>query len=160
VLDCRVHDGYDALDLHWDVAAGQVIARRNNRELVRGSTPAIANEVRLAWGVCDRQLFFVLNEQVMLRHELEVVSKAAEPSSSPLALAVSGTGDCRLRDLQVFRDVFYLDAQGRSGQWQSSPLGVDEYGLLGDNPPLSVDSRQWGRGVPFSTLLGKVFPRW
>ena len=35
-------------------------------------------------------------------------------------------------------------------------LGKDEYLLLGDNPPVSEDSRQWQAGVSREKILGRV----
>ena len=64
--------------------------------------------------------------------------------------------DIWLNDLTLYRDIYHsTHAVGTlpppAAQWQ---LGPDEYFLLGDNPPISRDSRQWGP-VPGRLLVGK-----
>lgn len=159
VLHCRVHDGAGELVLRWDLAAGQVTAFRGERELARARTPAGPLRAGyIAWGLCDGRLWLVLNSQIVLQHDLEGAAKPAESSTSPLAIGVSGEGECRVDDLEVLRDVYYLDAHGRNDDWQLT-LGASEYGVLGDNPPLSVDSRQWDHGIKRQDILGKVWRR-
>jgi hypothetical protein len=155
VLHLRIHD----LVLRWDLAGGEAVAFRGEREIARTRTLTGPLEDRhIAWGVCDGRLWLVLNQQVMLQHEVATTAMT-ESSSTPLAIGISGSGECRLQDLQVWRDIYYLDQHNRGGDWQPDPLGTDEYALLGDNPPLSIDSRQWGPGVPRQSILGKVWPR-
>lgn len=155
VLQFRIH-GYL---LRWNLAAGQAIARRGEEQLASTSTArGPRHDSHLAWGLCDGRLWLVINEQIVLQHELPGGS-VNELSAAPLALGVSGSGDCQIQDLQVWRDIYYLDPQQRAGSWQSEPLDADEYALLGDNPPLSVDSRMWERGVRGGVLLGRVWRR-
>lgn len=155
VLQFRIHD----LVLRWDLTAGQVVYLRGQREVARASTPAGPIENRqLAWGMCDRRVWLVSGSQVVLQHHLEAAG-ASDSSATPLAIGVSGAGACELHSLKVWRDIYYLDPHHRGGDWQPPPLGPDEYALLGDNPPLSVDSRQWERGIPRQSILGKVWPR-
>jgi signal peptidase I len=60
----------------------------------------------------------------------------------------------------VYRDVYYARPIGvASGRGMDGPLelGDDEYYLVGDNSPVSIDSRNWPAppGVPAKLLLGK-----
>lgn len=155
-ITCRVHDGAGPIELRWELAAGIVVARRGEREFARCEPPR-RNRTggRICWGVCDRQLFFVLNHQVLLRHELPQTANGVELPSTPLAIGVSGDGECHLRSVQVHRDVYYLDAHGRGGSWKSHHLGGQQFGVLGDNPPVSIDSRVWD-GVEREAILGRV----
>ena len=63
-----------------------------------------------------------------------------------------------IRRLQVFRDLHYLDPQGLGRDWSTAaPLGNDEVLVLGDNVPISRDSRHWPQpGVPRDQILGPV----
>jgi DNA-directed RNA polymerase subunit RPC12/RpoP len=152
VLHLRIHD----LVLRWDLAAGEVVALRGERDLARARTlRGPLSQARLAWGLCDGRLWLVMNHQMILQHVVE----SGDASSTPLAIGVSGNGVSDLRDLEVWRDIYYLDPHNSGGQWQPGPLGPGEYALLGDNPPLSIDSRQWERGIPRRSILGKVWPR-
>lgn len=159
VLHCRVHDGTGELVLRWDLAAGQVTALRGEREFARARTlSGPLSAAQIAWGLCDGRLWLALNSNIVLQHELDAAAKPAEGPTSPLALGVSGEGECRVDELEVLRDIYYLDAHGRNDDWQLT-LGASEYGVLGDNPPLSVDSRQWDHGIGRQDIRGKVWRR-
>jgi signal peptidase I len=78
-------------------------------------------------------------------------------SSQPFSIAADGLCIV-IRRLQVFRDVYYLDPPGLGRNWSApAPLGSDEVLVLGDNVPVSRDSRHWERpGVPTERILGPV----
>jgi signal peptidase I len=78
-------------------------------------------------------------------------------SSQPFGIAADGL--CLvIRRLQVFRDVHYLDPRGLGRDWcVTTPLGSDEVLVLGDNVPVSRDSRHREQpGVPTERILGPV----
>jgi type IV secretory pathway protease TraF len=63
----------------------------------------------------------------------------------------------RLDNLTLYRDLYYgTQAVGvrppLTGAWR---LAADEYFLLGDNAPVSLDSRRWGP-VPRRLVVGKL----
>jgi signal peptidase I len=67
-------------------------------------------------------------------------------------------------DLKIFRDVYYTRALGSiprhpHGVNEPYQLRDDEYFVLGDNSPVSNDSRFWSGSpvVPRSMFLGKPF---
>ena len=69
-----------------------------------------------------------------------------------------------MKDLKVLRDVYYtaeLDGSMQPPHAVEAPyrLGPDEYFVLGDNSPVSNDSRFWDHGpiVPASALVGRPF---
>ncbi|EMI57014.1 signal peptidase [Rhodopirellula sallentina SM41] len=86
-------------------------------------------------------------------------STAASPKNSHVIL--------RIRDLRVQRDVEYREATNprntpsiatrfplADATWQ---LGADEWFVVGDNVPLSIDSRHWG-AVHSAEIAGVVKP--
>lgn len=75
-------------------------------------------------------------------------------SGDLLALG-SLSGGMKLHRVRIWRDVYYVDPDGRGVLWQSRPLRHDEYFLLGDNATNSLDSRQLGP-VRHGWLLGRV----
>jgi len=64
----------------------------------------------------------------------------------------------RLTDIpSAVRDVYYLGAWGNPLPWRMDrPLAEDEYFVLGDNPEVSHDSRNWHRGVRKKHVAGSV----
>lgn len=77
----------------------------------------------------------------------------------PLALGSDGLG-LVIDGLRVYRDVYYANAAAlprTNTNGVSVTLGADEYYVLGDNSPISLDSRNWKNtpGVSHKLLLGK-----
>lgn len=71
-------------------------------------------------------------------------------------LLIASAGEATIQELSVWRDVYYEDLNQLDGDtWQ---MGPDEWFVLGDNPPVSEDSRNWDApaGVPTESILGVV----
>jgi signal peptidase I len=120
--------------------------------------------VSLEASAFDRRVMVALDGQLLFE-PYDYVEPRARPSVGeiPIGLGVDG-GDLVVHELRIVRDVYYtgtLAGTPRQGQSVHSPvtLGPDEYFVLGDNSPVSNDSRFWTAGpvVPGSMLLGKPF---
>lgn len=113
---------------------------------------------RITASVFDGQLVVGINEQP-LGEPIRLPTSPEEPPA-PWVERVARLGTqgaaITVRNLCLYRDVYYTpknDAGGKQFQ-----LAADEYFALGDNSPVSVDSRCWeSPGVPERTLIGKPF---
>ncbi|MBC7817201.1 MAG: signal peptidase I [Planctomycetaceae bacterium] len=116
----------------------------------------------------DRQLLFALDGEVIYQRPLE-----------PLVLSVKNGGDAAknsaledvqpvrfgaqnlhvsVSDLTLYRDVYYTRGDARHAVKEPYPLRSDEYFFLGDNSPVSLDSRSWMDAIVRDhMLIGKPF---
>jgi signal peptidase I len=121
--------------------------------------------VTLEVSVFDRRVLVALDGRLLFDPVDYDNPRGGPPpdSDNPIALGVEG-GDMMISELKIYRDVYYtssLPNTPRQAQGIRSDvrLGTDEYFVLGDNSPVSHDSRFWSQGpvVPGSMLLGKPF---
>jgi signal peptidase I len=137
-----------------------VLPLRNRLETVK-RWPA---ELKLEASVVDRRLSVALDGELLFEPlDYDDPTPGPVASDSPVALGVRG-GALAVSEIKVFRDVYYTSTIGRSprhphGVHQAYQLGADEYFVLGDNSPISNDSRFWSGNpvVPRSMFLGKPF---
>ncbi|WP_165244352.1 signal peptidase I [Paludisphaera soli] len=90
-------------------------------------------------------------------------SEARWNDESPAAIGVRG-GSAHVPEVRIYRDVHYTGSLGAAhrrphGVLEPYRLKSGEYFVLGDNSPVSNDSRFWTQGpvVPRSLFLGKPF---
>lgn len=116
----------------------------------------------------DRQLLFALDGEVIYQRPLEPLvlpAKNVEDSAKNPVLedAQPVRFDARdlhvsVSDLTLYRDVYYTRGDGRHGVNEPYRLSADEYFFLGDNSPVSLDSRSWTNAVVRDhMLIGKPF---
>lgn len=135
-------------------------------ELAReGASPnehAVVLEVEVA--VRGPDVYVILDGRELTIHRIDVPTTRQTRQTAPTsrsAVAISASGESvEVERLKLWRDVFYLDPLGEATRWTTGKrLGPDEYFVLGDNPVLSIDSRNWPPGsVTRSSLLGIVRP--
>lgn len=112
----------------------------------------------IAFGYLDAQVCLAIDGQ-QWRWPVNAANPMHIGAESRLAVAASG-GACTLRSLRIWRDVYYLEPNGTSRPWSmEEALAADEYFLLGDNVPVSIDGRHWqSRGTPAQGIRGVVTP--
>lgn len=132
-----------------------------------------ANKHRLLFANVDEQLLLWVEDRLV---EFDAPTAYASlgnyaPTAqdlSPVGIGVRDVG-VRVDHLRVLRDIYYIadhvdpTRRGPAGEIGAAreefPLGQDQFLMLGDNSPQSLDSRLWGPEyyVHRSLLLGKAF---
>ena len=99
---------------------------------------------------------WITNADRVLRVELDGEEIARWPirgRPGPIDIEIPVNGDgARIEGLRLSRDLVYTDPPGTP---RSVTLGADQFYLLGDNSPISKDSRQLGP-IARSSLLGRA----
>jgi signal peptidase I len=120
--------------------------------------------VTLEASAFDRRVLVALDGQLLFDpHDYENPRSGPSLGEIPIGVGVDG-GEATIGEVRIYRDVHYtgsLASTPRQGHALRSPvrLGRDEYFVLGDNSPVSNDSRFWAGGpvVPGAMFLGKPF---
>ena len=90
------------------------------------------------------------------------VAKIELPTSvnGPVEIRIGAkAGDLSVKHIQIFRDIYYLNSSTRQTQpFSKINLQDDEYFLLGDNIPISNDSRSFGP-IKGKQILGTVLSK-
>jgi len=124
--------------------------------------PAQLNVLRgwseIEFGLCDQQVLLAIQGRTLVRLPYERNSGAGKDALNRLAMGTRGVA-VKVTQLRVWRDVYYLDPLGLDRPWEAPRSAAsDQFALLGDNPPVSIDSRQWEPPlVPVSAIRGVVY---
>lgn len=166
-FDCWKGEG--RLDVEMSDGTDQFLATFNYGEetvrLLRNSDPVPLAEARIPEAMWDKAVTITMSlfdEQVTLAVDgqplfaaVEYVRRAAEPQVATIRIGASGI-ECDVSHLRVYRDLHYTSKPPHGNQ--PVQLSSDELYVLGDNSPVSVDSRVWDNpAVPRSALIGKPF---
>ena len=161
-LAFRIHHGGDWFQVVLLPSGNEGRLFANGRLMDRFPLPAAAyaRGVKVELAVCDGRVLFAINDLLLIRRVFEPKPGPHPPNARPVAIGAVGES-VEIRRLQVFRDIFYLDPLGLGRDWSApQPLAADEFFVVGDNVPISEDSRNWSQvGLPRRLLLGKVLRR-
>jgi len=107
----------------------------------------------------DGRVLAAFDGQTVLVHRISSAAEATSPLplSQPLAIGVASAG-VEVSELRIYRDLYFLHPWGHSADWEmEGALSSEEVFVLGDNCPLSDDSRNWEQpGVSLLNVLGCV----
>ena len=105
----------------------------------------------------DRQFLLAIGSRTLFT---EAIDTPGSPPASrqPLAIGAQGLG-LAIDHVRVYRNIYYTNPPGARRHAAAWTLGPDEYFVLGDNSPISDDSRSWSENplVCHKSLVGKPF---
>lgn len=156
------------------------ISRGNEQVLtsVQVRPPVDGDEVHIAFANIDHLLIFECGDRKLI-YDLGALPGDGGPKrrEAEPEVEIIGAGELSISEIEIYRDIYYTSVNPHNGQKdgnavEGSPftLGEDEFFVLGDNSPASLDGRWWdkpgiGNGfeqyrtgtVPRDYLLGKAF---
>jgi signal peptidase I len=157
----QMSDGLHEFGAVFDLTAGQVLLYADDTVEPLCSAPlpegAFTEESTVEMSLFDRQILVAING-VPVFEPVPYSAGAAQRqmTSTPVRVGVADL-DLHLSHLRLYRDVHYTGRHipGRDGPTR---LGPEEFYMLGDNSPVSLDSRAWSSpAIPRKLLIGKPF---
>jgi hypothetical protein len=157
----RIHDGREWFMLWLAPARRHAEITQGEHTIATASFPKECESDRFEFefGILDQQVVLALNSTEVLRQRYESSPESRKAIPQPLAIRCESL-NASIQRLVIKRDVYYLDPANIGQPWQlPNAVDKDSFFVLGDNPSLSEDSRQWK--APFvrgSAIRGKVVP--
>ncbi len=160
----RARSQTDEFLVRVDVETGEGDLDHNGHrtQLIEAGFEPFSRMATVELFVVDQCARLALNGSLLVEFDYQpstpsaVFSSGETPSrDEPLAIGAQGA-QVEVRDLQVWRDVFYTDGPRGTAATQFE-LAPGEYCLLGDNSPHALDSRGWSPpGLSDAMLVGRV----
>ena len=161
MLLIRVGDGRDEFEVRIDPNRQSWEVTRGGRPVpgAVGKLPEVAAGLSLVISLFDKQFLLAFDGVTVVARPYAPSPRTSKAALGSLAVGSQGLGVV-IRDLRVYRDVYYTHPIGPNARWgldQPVELAADEYFVLGDNSPISEDSRTWPNGptIAANLLVGK-----
>jgi signal peptidase I len=157
----QANDGREMFLLEIQPASGRMRLECDGQEARTGQLDARLPDrpFELVFSTFDQQAVLAIDGRTVLTYDYQRSASPMHPISRPLAIGASDL-QIAITRLQVCRDVYYTPPT-HPVKTQGRQLGPDEYFILGDNSPISVDSRNWmgGETVPGRLFVGRTVRR-
>lgn len=114
--------------------------------------------VKIEMSVMDRQVMLAIDGQLIYQPLLYSRNSSSRKAIRiPVRFGANG-GHLQMTNLKLFQDVHYTRGKALHGVDEPYQLDQQSYFVLGDNSPVSLDSRSWSDAkVEHKYLLGKPF---
>ena len=115
----------------------------------------LAHESRIEFSLIDYQVLLAVNGELLFSHvcpELASPTQRVAMEDSPRLAIGAAHLNVDIASIRILRDLYYIPPRTAA----AVTLGPDQYYVLGDNSPLSADSRLgWpGPGLPAHAVVG------
>lgn len=152
------------LIVHLQLDSRRFLMLKDGSTIVASALPHTAGDFLLEAAICDGAFRFAHNRHLLAEFVYRETPLAIEnppPADDAPRIQIGAYGGpIEVTHLQIRRDIYYLTPTSLGGDWRvEAPLAGNHFFLLGDNPPISIDSRQWpDGGIPRKSILGRVIP--
>lgn len=158
-FELQLTDGSEAFRLLVLPNRDEVVLLQNDQAIPVWKVPLRKftgdENIKLDFSLFDQQVVAAINGAAVQPPYLYEPASERAPLRRPVRISATGI-ECEIQELKLYRDVYYTtkgDDPKRVYQ-----LGADEFFVLGDNSPVSLDSRVWTNpAVKRSALIGKPF---
>lgn len=164
-LDPAVKDGFEIravmrTPIYGEIAIGMDVSEKimvplvfqNGNRILGGRNVFEESELKVFFSVIDgraRILFGKNKDKSVVLDELESPWKKIDP---PVQFRTLKTGPGKLTRMKIYRDLHYFEKVNL----EATATGKDQFFVLGDNVPVSKDSRQGGNRPNRSQIIGIV----
>ena len=114
--------------------------------------------ILLEMSLIDRQVLVAIDGRLPFKPwPMSGLGRSTSPPTAPVRFGARGL-TVTVSSPKLYRDVYYTRGKAFNGVENSYQLGSDEFFMLGDNSPVSLDSRSWPDGAVSGRLfIGKPF---
>jgi signal peptidase I len=156
-LFLKANDGHETYQIAIEPATGKIALARGENVLrsIQTAPGLLDQPTELILSLIDRQILLAIGGRERLAFPIPATDQPLRPTSTPLAIGNRGL-TVEVSRLQLCRDVYYTSP--RTGKTNpAARLGPGEFFVLGDNSPISRDSRSWtgGEPLPAALLIGR-----
>lgn len=158
-----ISDGLSDLNCLFDMAAKQVqlTDAATGAVLLSGELPQrmLEDRVRVELSLMDRQALVAVNGRLVFEPwHAPLVDHAGSTPWRPVRFGARQL-NVEVRHLRLYRDVYYTPGTGRRAADAPYHLQAGEFFALGDNSPVSRDSRSWAAGdvLKSNMFIGRPF---
>ncbi|HUE70162.1 MAG TPA: S26 family signal peptidase [Pirellulaceae bacterium] len=149
------------LQVRLEGSRGTISASQDDNLLATSTSPRLltGRPLKFAFGHLDAQLILAIDGDAVLMQPLDDLSPTADLAThAGPRLKIAAAGRAMVRHLRVWRDAYLLEPNGTDRPWTArQPLAEGEIFVLGDNPPVSIDSRHWQpSGISRGRIRGMV----
>jgi signal peptidase I len=156
-----ITDGTEDFRCVFDIPGRKVrlIDLRTGRAMRTGALDEaiFTGPVTVEISLMDRQVLLAVGEKLVFEPwSYPAPTERGATPWRPVRFGARGVA-VEVASLKLFRDVYYTDDVGRRAIDGAAQLKANEYFVLGDNSPVSKDSRSWTNATVLTSdmLLGK-----